>query len=123
MGADAVLAPEQMVVLAGDPAEGRRIARASLQPYLRAPNYRANLLRLGFTEADIDDGGSDRVVDAIVVHGDEDRIAARGAQHRQAGADHVGVQQLTGDHGYPAESIRRLADALLPSTSDTGTES
>jgi probable F420-dependent oxidoreductase len=113
MGADALLAPEQMVVLETDPVEARRIARAGMAVYLRAPNYLNNLARLGFDDADIADGGSDRLVDAIVAWGSEAQIAARVAEHHDAGADHVCVQVLQDGTDLPEASLRRLADALL----------
>jgi probable F420-dependent oxidoreductase len=113
IGPDALLAPEQMVVLETDPAEARRIARAGMAVYLRAPNYLNNLARLGFDDADIADGGSDRLVDVIVAWGSEAQIAARVAEHHDAGADHVCVQVLQDGTDLPEASLRRLADALL----------
>ena len=113
MGADALLAPEQMVVLETDPVEARRIARAGMKIYLGLPNYFNNLLRLGFTEDDRADGGSDRLVDAIVAWGTEEQIAARVAQHHAAGADHVCVQVLQDGAAMPEAQWRRLAPALL----------
>lgn len=113
MGPDALLAPEQMVVLESDPAEARRIARGGMKIYLGLPNYYNNLRRIGFTEADWADGGSDRLVDAIVAWGTEAQIAARVAEHHAAGADHVCVQVLTGDPAMPERQWRALAPALL----------
>jgi probable F420-dependent oxidoreductase len=113
MGPDALLAPEQMVVLNTDPIEARRIARAGMKIYLGLPNYWNNLLRLGFEESDRADGGTDKLVDAIVAWGSEDQIAARVAQHHAAGADHVCVQVLHDGHALPEEEFRRLAPALL----------
>jgi probable F420-dependent oxidoreductase len=114
MGADALLAPEQMVVLETDPTEARRIARAGMKIYLGLPNYANNLKRLGFTEDDIADGGSDRLVDAIVAWGTEEQIAARVAEHHAAGADHVCVQVLMADpRTAPTAEFTRLAPALL----------
>ena len=113
MGADAMLAPEQMVVLETDPTEARRIARAGMKIYLGLPNYFNNLARLGFTEADWTNGGSDRLVDAIVAWGTEEQIAARVKQHHDAGADHVCVQILQDGAAAPEQQLRRLAPALL----------
>ncbi len=113
MGPDALLAPEQMVVLETDPVEARRIARAGMKIYLGLPNYFNNLLRLGFEEHDRADGGSDRLVDAIVAWGSDDQIAARVAQHHQAGADHVCVQVLQDGRDLPEAQLRRLATVLL----------
>lgn len=112
MGPDALLAPEQMVVLETDPAEARRIARMGMKIYLGLPNYYNNLKRIGFDESDWADGGSDRLVDAIVAWGTEEQIAARVAEHRAAGADHVCVQILQDGHGLPEQQLRRLAPAL-----------
>lgn len=115
MGADALLAPEQMVVLETDPAEARRIARAGMKIYMGLPNYFNNLMRLGFTEEDRADGGSDRLVDAIVAWGTEEQIAERVAQHHAAGADHVCVQVLQDGMDFPEDQLRRLAPVLLGS--------
>jgi hypothetical protein len=84
--------------------------------YLGLPNYTSNLLRNGdFSESDLRDGGSDRLVDAVVAWGAEDAIAGRIAEHRDAGADHVAVQVLSGRRGeLPLPEWRRLAEALLP---------
>ena len=113
MGPDALLAPEQMVVLETDPAEARRIGRAGMKVYMRAPNYLNNLKRLGFDDADLADGGSDRLVDAIIAWGDEDAIAKRVAEHHAAGADHVCVQVLQDGAAFPEAQLRRLVPALL----------
>ena len=114
MGADALLAPEQMVVLSTDAAEARRIARDALAMYLRLPNYANNMKRFGFADEDFADGGSDRLVDSLVVWGTPEQIAARVAEHHAAGADHVCVQVLNGDMGtMPDAEWRALAPALL----------
>jgi hypothetical protein len=73
-------------------------------------NYRNNLLREGWSEADLADGGSDRLVDALVLHGKVENVARRLVAHREAGADHVGIQVLGDD---PLEAYRELAEALL----------
>ncbi len=113
MGDDALLAPEQMVVLETDPIEARRIARAGMKIYLGLPNYYNNLARLGFDESDWTGGGSDRLVDAIVAWGTEEQIAARVAEHHAAGADHVCVQVLQDGSAMPEAQFRRLAPVLL----------
>jgi probable F420-dependent oxidoreductase len=115
MGPDALLMPEQMCVLSSDAEAARTIARNAMQMYLRLPNYRNNLLRLGFTPAEIDeDGGSDHLVDSIVVWGDEAAVAARVREHHDAGADHVCVQVLSPDRTHlPLDEWRRLAPGVL----------
>lgn len=113
MGPDALLAPEQMVVLETDPTEARRIARAGMKIYIGLPNYWNNLMRLGFTEDDRADGGSDKLVDAVVAWGTDEQIAERVAAHHAAGADHVCVQVLQDGVAMPDEKWRRLAAVLL----------
>ncbi len=113
MGPGALLAPEQMVVLDTDPGSARTVARQSLTPYLRLPNYANNLRRLGFTDADLAGSGSDRLVDAVVAWGDLDTVLGRIAEHQQAGADHVAVQVLTSTPTQlPLAQWGRLAGAI-----------
>lgn len=113
LGPGALLAPEQAVVLERDPARARAVARDGLSGYLGLPNYVRNWMRWGFDERDVADGGSDRLVDAMVAWGDESTIAERITAHRHAGADHVCVQVLGADaSSMPLEQWRRLAPAL-----------
>jgi len=110
LGPDAVLAPEQGIVFATDPAEARAVARANLAIYVeQLPNYRNSWLRLGFDASDLDDGGSDRLIDALVAWGGDDAAAARIRAHLDAGADHVVVQVLSADRGLSADAIGRVA--------------
>ncbi|MEU4606917.1 LLM class F420-dependent oxidoreductase [Kribbella sp. NPDC023972] len=94
LGGGVLLAPEQKVVLETDDEIARTTARDYLASYLQLSNYRSNLKRLGFTDADLDDGGSDRLIDALVLHGTAVEIAEGLKAHLEAGADHVAVQQL-----------------------------
>jgi probable F420-dependent oxidoreductase len=110
---DGVVASEQGVVLDTDPTSARATARLHLKTYLALPNYSNNWKRQGFTDDDIADGGSDRLVDALVVWGDESTIASRVQEHRDAGADHVCIQVLTDDpSAFPIDQWRALAPAL-----------
>ena len=113
LGPGKLLAPEQRVVLEADGAKARAIGRPSVvKPYLGLTNYTSNLQRLGFSEQDMAGEGSDRLIDALVVSGDDATIARRFEEHFQAGADHVAVQliALRGDDleagftGWPASS-------------------
>jgi probable F420-dependent oxidoreductase len=114
LGAAPLLCTEQAVLLETDPTAAREIGRAHTAIYVRLPNYQNNLLRHGFTPEDFIDGGSDRLVDAIVAWGDEATILARVKAHFDAGANHVCVQALTrGPREVPTEQWRRLAPALL----------
>lgn len=113
MGPDALLYPEQMVVLEEDPETARSIARSHMAVYLDLPNYANNLIRLGFDADELKDGASDRVVDAVVAWGGVDAAKARVQEHFDAGADHVCVQVLTADNGQVLDGWRELAPALL----------
>ena len=101
------LCPEQMVLLERDATKARAIARQNMEIYLGLPNYRNNLVWLGFEDADLANGGSDRLVDAIVAWGDEKAIADRIQAHRDAGADHVCIQAFRPD-GAPGFDERVL---------------
>ncbi|MGW5428405.1 LLM class F420-dependent oxidoreductase [Streptomyces sp. NPDC004059] len=114
LGAGPLLAPELKVVLETDPSRARSLARDALAMYLALPNYTNNFLRHGFTEDDLADGGSDRLVDAVFAWGDDSRIRERINAFHQAGADHVALQPITGGDrdSLPREEWRRLASLL-----------
>jgi probable F420-dependent oxidoreductase len=95
LGSGPLLVPEQAAVLADDREAARRLAGAHVAKYLALDNYRRNLERLGWSGADLDDGGSDRLFDALVAWGDEQRVADRVDEHLDAGADQVAVHVLT----------------------------
>ncbi len=114
MGTGPLLAPEQAVVLETTPSTAREIARGHMSTYLGLPNYVNNLKRLGFTDDDVANGGSDRLVDAIVAWGDVDAVRKRVRAHHDAGADHVCIQVLDADpRALPLRQWRELAAALL----------
>jgi probable F420-dependent oxidoreductase len=114
VGPDGLVLPEQAVILETDPEVARALARSQLSFYFALPNYVNNLRRLGFGDADFADGGSDRLIDALVAWGSEDDIAQRISQHRAAGADHVCVQVLAeADAGLPLTQWRKLAPVLV----------
>jgi probable F420-dependent oxidoreductase len=113
LGTGKLLAPEQRVVLEADPARARAIGRPSVvKPYLGLTNYTANLRRLGFTEADVAGEGSDRLIDALVVSGDDAEIRRRFEEHHEAGADHVAVQLIAEPDADLDAGFGRLARLL-----------
>jgi len=113
LGKGPLLAPEQAAVLETDPTKAREIARTHMATYLGLPNYVNNLKRLGFTDDDIANGGSDRLVDAIVVWGTVADVVKRVRAHHDAGADHVCVQVLDADpRVLPMRQWRELAVLL-----------
>jgi probable F420-dependent oxidoreductase len=114
LGLDALLLPEQAFVLETDPSAARRVARSYMSWYLGVENYQKSLLWQGFAEEDLADGGSDRLVDAIVAWGDEEAVRTRVQEHFDAGATHVSVQALSEDPlSLELEALRRVALALI----------
>ena len=114
LGPGVVIAPEHKVVLDADPDRSRAIGRAFVaDPYLKLSNYTSNLRRSGYTDADTEGGGSDRLIDALVLHGPPEAIATGLRAHLDAGADHVAVQVLTAGGTDPMAGYRQLARVLL----------
>lgn len=111
LGPDAIVAPEQTVVLDVDPDRARESARAFLDRYLQLSNYTRTMQRGGFTADDVALPGSDRLVDEIVVHGDAADLATGVQAHLDAGADHVCVQVVPADSSVVA-TLTDLATAL-----------
>ncbi|MER8017717.1 LLM class F420-dependent oxidoreductase [Streptomyces griseoluteus] len=115
LGQEPLLAPEFGVVLESDPARARELARGHLHMYLQLPNYTTNFQRLGFTEDDLRDGGSDRLIDALYAWGDDDTIREKVNAFLDAGADHVALQVV--QEGSPDDlhraAWRKLAGILL----------
>jgi probable F420-dependent oxidoreductase len=113
LGPDPYLCPEQAVILETDSAKARAIARKFLALYLALPNYTNNWLRLGFQEADFADGGSDKLIDAVIAWGDVQSVLARIREHHSAGADHVCIQVLKDNpRTFPLRECRELASAI-----------
>ncbi len=104
------LCVEQGAILETNPAKARTAARRFLSVYMGLPNYVENWKRLGFTDADVAGGGSDRLIDSVIVWGDEKAIRARIDAHWQAGADHVCVQAI----GQTALPDQRLLELMAP---------
>jgi probable F420-dependent oxidoreductase len=113
MGPGALLAPEQKVVLEIDDEIARSVARDYLASYLQLSNYTNNLRRLGYTDEDFADGGSDRLVDALVLHGTAVEIAEGLNAHFEAGADHVAIQQIGREGPDLLPGYEALATVLL----------
>ena len=114
VGNEACLAVEQTAVLSTDPDAARRIGRAFARHYLALPNYANNLRRLGWSDEDIANDGSDRLIDAVVAWGDVDAIVARVKAHLDGGADHVCVQLRAESSADPSlAGYAELAAGLL----------
>jgi len=110
---DKFVGVEQAVVLGRSRAEFLQRAHDHLEFYTGLENYKNSWRRLGFDDEDFVRGGSTRLCDALVVHGDEAAVLERVNVHRAAGADHVCLQVLGTDRlQVPLDDWRRLAPAL-----------
>jgi probable F420-dependent oxidoreductase len=112
LGPGKVLAVEQKVCVETDRARARALGRRELARYMALPNYVNNWLRLGFTEAELADGGSDRFIDAMVLSGDAEAVKRGLRAHFEAGATHVCLQPVTedGDTRHRDAMLEALAD-------------
>ncbi len=113
LGKGKVLAVEQKVTIETDPAKARALGRKELARYMVLPNYRNNWLRLGFTEKDLADGGSDKFIDAMCLWGDANTVKKGLRAHFDAGATHVCLQPVHDDGDFAAR------DKMLAALADT----
>jgi probable F420-dependent oxidoreductase len=111
LGPEPLLAPEVAFVLDPDTDRARDKARRYARTYLGLSNYVNNLLRCGFDQEDVADGGSDRLIDAVIPHGSAEEIAAAVRTHLDAGANHVALQAV-GEPGVPREGWTALAEVM-----------
>jgi probable F420-dependent oxidoreductase len=113
LGPGPLLAPEVAVVLGTDRDAALERAREYASIYLPLPNYTNNLRRFGFTDDDIEGGGSDRLIEAVIPWGDAATVAERVRAHLDAGADHVCLQVVADFFKFPLAEYRELAPALF----------
>ncbi|WP_328390952.1 LLM class F420-dependent oxidoreductase [Nocardia sp. NBC_00416] len=107
---DALLVPEQKLVVDTDPESARATGRGVVEMYLGLRNYTTNLRRLGYTDEDLAKPGSDRLLDALAVHGSAEQVATQARAHIEAGADHLALQALGDDY---LAALRALAPLLI----------
>ena len=113
-----VLGPDKLLVIGvsvipdTDRDRARAVARERLAAVLGQPSNAAALVRLGYSEQEVTEV-SDRLVDAIVAHGDPAAIAAKVREHLAAGADHVTLLSQVGtDFAVGVDQLESLAPAL-----------
>ena len=110
LGGDKLVVPGHGVVLDPDTEKARAIGRAAVRPMLGIANYAGNLRRIGYTDEDLTAPFSDRLIDALVLHGDAAAVAAGIRAELAAGANHVGVHAVSEN---PIEVLRAVADAVI----------
>jgi probable F420-dependent oxidoreductase len=115
LGPDRLLIPEQKVLLSTDATQAREVGRRSAANYLLMPNYLNNLRRYGFSDDAFADGGAERLIDTVLVWGDEAAVRNGVNAHLEAGADHVAIQALSvsTDQTLPRAEWQALAKALM----------
>lgn len=110
VGNSVFIAPEHKVVLTTDAEKARELGRKTVGFYLDLSNYVNNWRRLGFTSDDVEQPGSNKLIDAVVAYGSPEAIAARLTEHLDAGADHVAIQVL----GSKDELVPALTELAGP---------
>ena len=113
LGPEPALVVEQTAVLTTDRSAGLAIARAFAEHYLELPNYANNLRRMGWSDDDIAGGGSDRLIEAVIVIGDAEAIVRRVRDHLDAGADTVALQIREEHSNDPALAAYREVAAAF----------
>ncbi|MEU5263779.1 TIGR03620 family F420-dependent LLM class oxidoreductase [Amycolatopsis sp. NPDC021455] len=109
LGPDKLVVPGHGVVLDTDAERARETGRAGVRPMLGIANYAGNLRRIGYTDEDLTDPFSDRLIDALVLHGDATTIAAGIQAEIAAGANQVGVHAVGED---PIGVLRAVSQAV-----------
>jgi probable F420-dependent oxidoreductase len=113
IGPDKWLAIEQKVTLETDPARARALGREELSRYMVLDNYRNAWLGMGFTEADLSNGGSAAFIDGMMLWGTAEKVKEGLRAHFAAGATHVAIQPV---HKVGDTAAR---DAILAALADT----
>ena len=114
LGTAPLLAPEVAVVLEPDPAAARALAREYASLYLELPNYTQNLRTFGFGDGDIEGGGSDRLIDAVIPWGDAATIADRIRRSpRRRGRPRMPPGDLRRGTRFPLAEYRELAEVFF----------
>jgi probable F420-dependent oxidoreductase len=109
IGKDNLLAPYVPVVLTSDRDDAHAVAGQWLGQFIGMPSYNSCLRTQGFTDVDLTDGPSERLIDAVTAWGDLDAIAARTRAYYDAGANHVALHVLGATTEYPRREWRELA--------------
>ena len=112
--ARAIIGPEKQLpvavrcVLESDPDQARDLARRACAFYISRPPYHKVWASVGFDESDWENGGSDRLVDAICAWGDAATIKKKLQGFVDAGATQIVVYPCNEDEDYDPENAMSL---------------
>jgi probable F420-dependent oxidoreductase len=112
LGPDKLLVVGLSVIPDADADRAKAAARESVSGRLAAPSYAARIAGLGYSAQEIAEV-SDRLVDAVVAHGDSTAVAVKVREHLLAGADHVTLLMPIGrEFSAGIDQLEQLAPAL-----------
>jgi probable F420-dependent oxidoreductase len=118
LGTSKLLLVEQKIMLERDTKIARTVGRGLVTGLASMPNYRNNFLRMGFTDEDFADGGSDRGADAMLAWGDVAAIRTRIQEHWDAGADQVSIQIMPKGGELLTSDDEKVLELLAPASAN-----
>jgi probable F420-dependent oxidoreductase len=116
LGPDKKIYVIQKMLLETDAVKARAAGRSLFRFYMRLPNYANSVRSLGFTQEDLSNGVSDRLVDALLTWGTEEQLRDALEEQFKAGADHICMLPLAiGDTSVGVPMLdQRTLEALAP---------
>jgi len=109
LGPDKLLVVGLSVALNSDQDRAKAAARAIVSRSLAGPLYPAMMARLGYSAREIGEV-SDRLVNAVVAHGNPAAIGVKVREHLAAGADHVVLLlPIDGDFATGVDQYEEIA--------------
>lgn len=113
LGPDRLLVVAVITIFDTDRGVARAAGQQVMSAALGTPGspFAANLIRLGFDEADVRSAAGP-ILDEVIAHGTAADIAATVDAHLEAGADHVVLQPAVGDFAQQLDQLEQIAPAL-----------
>jgi probable F420-dependent oxidoreductase len=112
IGEDGWLCPVLTCILSVNRSTAQSRAQKHMRIFLRMTNYRDNLRALGWPEPELEDAGSDRLFEALVVSGGPPEVKDRRTEQIKAGADNVQVEVMADTFSELLAGYRVLAPVL-----------
>lgn len=96
-----------------DPAKARQTAREALAFYMDLDYYHREWRKLGFSDSDFSNGGSDAFIDMLVGWGNSESLQAHVKKHEDAGATRIIIMPLRSDKSVLSRD-NPVFEALAP---------